>query len=117
MLIDLLVAVPFAARDPPRLALGGNVEPGHLVGDAHCFQSGLFGQFIAKADTAIEQTKAHVHAARSVFGGLNEVHEQFGVPVMHEAALTPGLFPGLLPRCRFTSGNREPAHHVRSIGQ
>src|SRR3546814_6108831 len=56
LLIDLLVAVPFAAGDPPGSAFGRDVEFGDLVGDLRGLELRLLGQFVAEADRSEEHT-------------------------------------------------------------
>lgn len=78
-LIDLFVAVPFAAGDPPGGAPGRDGEFGDLVGDLRGLEPGLPGQFVAEADAIIEQA---------------ESGEQFVVMIADEAALAPRLSEG-----------------------
>src|SRR3546814_11712972 len=61
LLIELLVAVPFAAGDPPGGALWRDIEFGDFVGDLRGLEPRLFGQFITEADAVVEQAEPHIH--------------------------------------------------------
>jgi hypothetical protein len=118
LLIDLFIAVPFAARNPPGRAVLRQVELGQLVGDLHRRHRRLRGQLIAQAETIVEQAEAHVHLAPAPFGHLLELDQQFGVVVGDEAALAPGLFPGGgLGAGGFAAHDVVAAHHGGAIGE
>src|SRR3546814_6298591 len=92
-LIELLVAFPFAAGDPPGGALWHDVEFGDFAGDLRGWQPRLLGQFIAEADAVVEQAETDVHRVPAPAFILAEADEQFVVAVAHEAAFAPRLFP------------------------
>src|SRR3546814_14908405 len=61
LLIELLVAVPFAAGDPPGGALWHDVEFGDFVGALRGWQPRLLGQFMAEAEDVVEQAGQDVN--------------------------------------------------------
>ena len=57
LLIEIFVAVPLAARNPPRGARLGDGELRQLVADVHLAQLRLIGKFVAKADAVVEHAE------------------------------------------------------------
>src|SRR3546814_15935268 len=103
LLIDLLVAIPFAAGDPPGGALWSDVEFGDLVGDLRGLESRLLGQFVAEVDAVVEQAETDVHRMNAPAFILAEAEEQLVVAVLHEAQFAPRLFSS-----RFSARGRCP---------
>src|SRR3546814_9233767 len=93
LLIELLVAVPFAAGDPPGGALWHDVEFGDFVGDLRGWQPRLLGQFIAEADAVVEQAETDVHRVPAPAFILTAATEQFVVAVAPAAAVAPRPLP------------------------
>src|SRR3546814_12489516 len=93
LLIDLLVAIPFAAGDPPGGALWSDVEFGDLVGDLRGLEYRLLGQFVAEADAVVEQAETDVHRMTAPAFLLAEADEQLVEAVLHEETCAPTLFP------------------------
>src|SRR3546814_9431984 len=54
LVVEIFVAVPLAAGDPPGGAVAGDREFGQFVGDVRGLEVGLFGQHVAKADAVVE---------------------------------------------------------------
>ena len=95
VVIKVLVAVPVARLDPPRLAFGRDVELGQLLGNAGLALVDAFRKFVAEADAIIEHAHPHGKFARHVVL-LAEGRGKFVVLVGDVAALAPRLLPRLL---------------------
>ena len=90
---DVFVTVEFVARRVPHRGLLTDAELGQFIDNGDIAgQRGLFGQFITKADPAIECAEPHRDLPRRA-GGRREGHGEFIMLIPHHAALTPRLFP------------------------
>jgi hypothetical protein len=105
-LVEVLVAVPFAGRDPPGGGGFGERELGQLLVDDRLGHRRLLGEGVAEADAVVEHPEHQVeHAVRD--DGLTDGRAQLLVVVAHEAVLAPGLLPGLIVAAPRLRGERE----------
>ncbi|MNN42280.1 hypothetical protein D3C81_1564500 [compost metagenome] len=111
--VEVFLAVPFPGRNPPGLAVLGQVELGQLGADADGLQPVLLGEFVAEAQAVVIEAADHVEATAKT-GLLDEGHSPFVVMVAHIAALAPGLLPGLVDR---DGGARRQGHVALQHGR
>ena len=116
-LVDLLIAVPFAAGNPPGRPLGYDVELGEFVGDMRCLEAGLFGQLVAEADAVVEKPEAKVHRVAAPALVLPEPDQQFVVHIADEAAFAPRLLPTRIGTLALAVDDREAALQSDAVRQ
>jgi len=115
-LVEVLVAVPLAGGDPPGRRALGYGELGQLVGDVHLLERGLVRKLVAEPESVVIQAEHHVERAKRR-ARLAQAHAQLVVAVADEAALAPGLFPGLVEGARRGGLHLEAALQLRRIGE
>ena len=77
----------------------------------------LLRELVAEADAVVEGAEHHVEPARQR-RFLDEAHAQLVVMIAHEAALAPGLLPGLVVSCgSWTPSSREIALELRRVAR
>ena len=92
MVVDIFVAVPFAARNPPGFGVTRNVELGQLLVDLDIGKLLLVGEGEAKSYAAVEDPRDQVDAAFGL-AEFGDGYADFAIVVAHHAVLAPGLFP------------------------
>jgi hypothetical protein len=90
--IEIFVAIPLPARDPPRRALIGEGELGQLFADVHLVQLRLIRKLVAKPDAIVEYTE-HDDERALRLTLLDQPSAQLVVAIAHVAPLTPRLLP------------------------
>src|SRR5690349_22961720 len=114
--VEVLVAIPFAARDPPRRAVVGDRELGELVADAHLVQLRLIRELVAEADAVVERAEHdRERALRRIL--LDQAYAQLVVVITHIAALTPRLLPGFIESARLDAVGAHLALQLRRVAQ
>ena len=114
--VEIFVAIPFAARNPPSGARIGDRELGELVADVHFAQLRLVGKFVAEADAVVERAKDDDERTRQRCL-LDQPHAHLVVAVAHVATLAPRLLPGLIDAARLDAVASEVALELRRVGQ
>ena len=114
--IEILVAVPLAAGNPPRSAGLGYGELRQLVADVHVAQLRLIRKLVAKADTFIEDAEHHYERASGRIL-LGQPHAHLVIAIAHVAPLAPRLLPGLVEGARLHTVAAEVALELRRVGQ
>jgi hypothetical protein len=114
--VQIFVAVPFPAGDPPGLAALGDVEFGELLDDPRRFQIGLFGEFHAEAEAVVEQADPQAHEALQR-GFLAEGDAELVVAVRDVPAFAPGLFPAGVDAAAFGGDDLQVAFQLGGVCQ
>jgi len=110
--VQVLLAVPLERRDPPGGGRAGEREFGQLGADPRFAHPGLFRELVAQADAVVVDPQHHVEATPGmggVHGFLGETGAQLVVVVAGQAALAPGLLPGLVDAAPGLAGERDIA--------
>ena len=114
--VEIFFAIPFERRNPPCGRRLRDREFGQLLFDLHLVQAGLLREFVAEADAVVEHAHHYVETP-TVAIALDEARAQFVVMIADEAALAPGLFPGLVEAARRLRVQRDAAQELAPVAQ
>ena len=115
-LVEVLLAVPFQRRDPPRRRRLGDDELGQFLGDRQAIDPGLPRNVVAEPKAVVEDPEHHVEAAFRP-AGLGQGDPQFVVAVAHVPALAPGQLPGVIVAAGALADDRQVALELGRIGE
>ncbi len=114
--IEIFVAIPFAAGDPPGCTRVGDREFGQLFADIHVAQLRLIRELVAEPDAVVERTEHDgERALRRIF--LDQSNAQLVVAVANIAPLAPRLFPRFVDAACLHAVAAKIALQFRGIGQ
>ena len=92
VVVDVFVAVPLAARDPPSFGFARNIELGQLLVDHDVGELILIGKGEAKPDAAVEDPRDEVDPALGL-AEFGDGYADFAIVVADDAVLAPWLLP------------------------